>query len=172
MIVCLSLVLAAVLVVIDQWLKALVIQVVQPVGNIPFIEGLLTWKYSENTGAAFGMLSNQRWVFIVVTGILMAVCLYVMITKYRNNLFAGLVFALILGGGVGNMIDRVWNGYVVDYIFVSFFPAIFNFADCCVVVGAFLAAGALLISDYRAAKAEKAAAKAKEAAEEPESPAE
>ena len=65
---------------------------------------------------------------------------------------------VILSGGLGNMIDRVRMGYVVDYIYLSFFPAIFNFADCCVVAGAILAVLGFLIAERRTAKAKAAEA--------------
>ena len=73
-------------------------------------------------------------------------------------IIAGFVLALILSGGLGNMIDRVRMGYVVDYIYLSFFPAIFNFADCCVVAGAILAVLGFLIAERRTAKAKAAEA--------------
>lgn len=165
MLVFLSLFLTAALAVIDQLLKILVVLQVKPQGTVTVIKGLLSWHYSENTGAAFGMMSNSRWFFIVVTAILMVACLYLLCTKYRNSVPAAFIFALILSGGIGNMIDRVANGFVVDYIYVSFFPAIFNFADCCVVVGAFLAIFALIYTDARAAKAQKTAQKAAQDAE-------
>ena len=156
MLVFLSLLGAAVLAVADQLIKGMVVLYVKPQGSMTVIEGLLTWVYSENTGAAFGMMSDSRWFFIVITAVMMLACLYLLFTKYRNSPVAAFIFALLLGGGVGNLIDRVANGFVVDYIYVSFFPAVFNFADCCVVVGAFLAIFALIYGDVRAARAEKA----------------
>ncbi|MBQ9083681.1 MAG: signal peptidase II [Clostridia bacterium] len=136
MLIFFSLFMAAALVVIDQLTKALVVLQVKPVGSIPVIEGWLNWTYRENTGAAFSMFSDNRGVFLVSTVMLMGLCLYLMFAHYSRNTWVCFTFSLILGGGLGNMIDRVAAGYVVDFIHVSFFPAIFNFADCCVTVGA------------------------------------
>lgn len=147
-----SLFLAAALTALDQTLKTLVVATVKPVGSVSVIPGLLTWRYSENTGAAFGMMQNCRWIFLVVTIVLMSGCLYVLVKYFRRNAYACFVLALILSGGLGNMIDRVLQGYVVDYIYLSFFPAIFNFADCCVVLGAILAVVGYLISERRSVK--------------------
>mgnify|MGYP000853006752 FL=1 len=154
--VCLFLI--AALTGLDQALKALVVAQVQPVGSVEVIPGLLRWQYSENTGAAFGILQDRRWVFLVVTAVLMALCVVALVRYYRQNVYACFVLALILSGGLGNMIDRVRMGYVVDYIYLSFFPAIFNFADCCVVAGAILAVLGFLIAERRTAKAKAAEA--------------
>ncbi len=136
MLVFFSLFTALLLVLIDQLTKALVVLQVKPVGDIPVIDGLLNWTYRENTGAAFSMFSDSRYVFLISTTVLMALCLYLLFFKYSKNALMCFIFALILGGGAGNMIDRLALGYVVDFIHVSFFSAIFNFADCCVTVGA------------------------------------
>ncbi len=152
MLVLFSLILAAALTAVDQLLKQLVVLQLKPGRVVTVIPNLLTLFYSENRGAAFGMLANHRWVFIVVTVVLMAACLWALLTRYRRNAFACLALALILSGGLANMIDRVLQGYVVDYIFISFFPAVFNFADCCVVIGAIMALIGLFVAERRAHK--------------------
>ncbi len=166
MLIFFSLFTALLIVLIDQLTKALVVLQVKPVGDIPVIEGWLNWTYRENTGAAFSMFSDSRYVFLISTTVLMALCLYLLFFKYRNSGFMCFVFALILGGGAGNMIDRLALGYVVDFIHLSFFSAIFNFADCCVTVGASILAVAIIGSmvkewlDNRKKKAAKQAQKA------------
>ena len=95
--------------------------------------------------------SSMIALYLISTTVLMAMCLYLMVTKYAKNGFMCFVFALILGGGAGNMIDRVAAGYVVDFIHLSFFSAIFNFADCCVTVGAsilFVAILGSIVKDF------------------------
>ena len=119
--------LAVLLAAVDQILKLLVVQFLIP--------GLLNLTYVENRGAAFGILSNQRWLFIVLTCLLMLVVFFLLFRYQNHTILTFLACGLILGGGVGNLIDRIWMGYVVDYISVSFFPPVFNFADCAVVIG-------------------------------------
>lgn len=122
--------------VVDQFLKLVVVRDVKPVGSVSVIPGLLDWEYVENRGAAFSLLEGGRWVFVAITA---AVCVFIIFAMFRytrHEFFSWAASALVVGGGVGNMIDRILHEYVVDYIRVSFFPAIFNFGDCCVVIGA------------------------------------
>ena len=93
----------------------------------------------ENRGAAFGMLRDARWVFITVTVISVAAIIWWMVFRRPESRLLRVSLLLILSGALGNLIDRVMLGYVTDMIDVAFidFP-VFNFADCCVVVGAVL----------------------------------
>lgn len=129
------LLLSAAAVVIDQALKSLVIQNLKPDGSMTAIPGFLNFIYLENRGAAFGMLQNRQWFFIAVTSIITIVLIFALFRYNHHEFFSYAASALIIGGGIGNLIDRIHYGYVVDYISVSFFPPIFNFADCCVTVG-------------------------------------
>ena len=108
---------AAVLVFIDQLLKLLVVNTIKIGGPVTVLDPLLRFVYVENKGAAFGMLENQRWIFITLTAVVMVV---------------------FIGGGIGNLIDRIFLGYVVDYIQLSFFPPVCNFADYCITFGTVL----------------------------------
>ena len=130
--------LAAAMVLSDQLIKIAVVQFLKPVGRVTAIPGLLDLVYVENTGAAFGMFANQRWVFIVLT-IVFVIALIVALfrLKITNKLYFTAMF-LILGGAVGNLIDRIFNGFVVDYLQLSFFPPVCNLADYCVVIGVVL----------------------------------
>lgn len=107
---------------------------------IPVIDGVFEFHYAENPGVAFSMLEGQRWIFIPVTLLISGVLMMMMLRSplRRYNLF-NVVCVLILSGALGNLIDRIVYGYVVDFLYFSLidFP-IFNFADCCVVVGAVL----------------------------------
>ncbi len=119
----------------DQAIKLLVMQNLKPVGRVTVVRGFLDFFYLENRGAAFGILQNQKWFFITVTFLISAAVIVALFRYNNHEFFSYAASALIVGGGIGNMIDRVFRGYVVDYISVSFFPPVFNFADCCVTVG-------------------------------------
>ncbi|MBW7573655.1 signal peptidase II [Caproiciproducens faecalis] len=143
-----ALLLAAAAVAADQILKLLVTSNLQPNSGFNVIDGFFKIFYIQNRGAAFGMLQNQRWFFILVTLSISAVIIYALFKYRQHNFFSYAASVLIIGGGIGNLIDRVLYGYVVDYIYVTFFPPIFNFADCCVTVGTvFLIIHILFFSD-------------------------
>ncbi len=130
-----SLSIAALIVIIDQVIKLVVVNTIKVDGQFVVIENLLKFVYVENRGAAFGMLSDMRYIFIILT-IIIVIVLTIMLFKHatKNKLFF-ISAGLIIGGGIGNLIDRIYLGYVVDYISVSFFPPVFNFADAAVVIG-------------------------------------
>ena len=143
-----ALLLSAAAVAIDQILKLLVTSNMQPNSGFTVINGFLSIFYIQNRGAAFGMLQNQRWFFIVATLTVSIVMIYALFKYKQHNFFSYAAVTLIVGGGFGNLIDRVLHSYVIDYIYVSFFPPIFNFADCCVTVGTvFLIIHILFYSD-------------------------
>ena len=130
----------AALTALDQLFKALAVYWLK--GNPPhvLIDGVFELHYSENPGAAFGILQDHRWLFISVTILVMAFMLVLLMSgKFRRYPLMNISGVLIVAGGVGNLIDRIANGYVVDFLYFRLinFP-IFNFADCCVVVGAVL----------------------------------
>lgn len=131
---------AAVIVAIDQISKYLIVESLQQEGNsITVINGFLNFTLSYNDGMAFGLGSSVfRWVFVAVMVIVGAVLIYLMFSpKYSSPLFLT-ASALVIGGGIGNAIDRVINGYVVDFLALSFFPPICNFADYAITVGTVL----------------------------------
>lgn len=131
-----ALLMSAVLVGIDQILKVLAIEYLKPVGSYPIIPDIFHLTYVENRGAAFGMMAGQKWFLIWVTAIvILAAVIAVMAGKIKNTTVLFSV-ATIIGGGVGNLIDRVYRGYVVDYVHLKIIDfAVFNFADICVTVG-------------------------------------
>lgn len=132
-------VLALILVIADQYTKHLAVRFIKPVGSVEVIKNILRFSYVENRGAAFGMLRDARWVFITVTVISIAAIIWWMVFRRPESRLLRVSLLLILSGALGNLIDRVVLGYVTDMIDVAFidFP-VFNFADCCVVVGAVL----------------------------------
>lgn len=131
-----ALLLSVAVVAADQICRILAVEYLKPVGTIPIIKGLLDFRYIENTGAAFSILQDQRWFFVTVTAVICVLVVFALFRYHRHEFFSYGASILILGGGIGNLIDRVFYGYVVDYIRISFFPAIFNFSDCCITVGA------------------------------------
>ncbi len=148
-------------VLVDQLTKYLTVIYLKPVDTFPIIEDVLHLTYVENKGAAFGMLKDSRWVFMVISTVaIVAVTAYVIVKKPTNR-WERVSLALIVGGGIGNMIDRILLGYVVDMIDVRLINfAVFNFADMCVCVGAGLMVLTLIssmIKESKKAKAEAAA---------------
>lgn len=130
--------LAALAAVIDQIIKYFVNSNLKPVGSVDVIPNLFSLSYVENRGAAFGMLADARWIFIVFTVIVTAVFIVVVIKNRINSKLFAASAILIIGGGIGNLIDRIFLGYVIDYLSLSFFPPVCNFADYCITVGAVL----------------------------------
>lgn len=133
-----SLIIGAVLVGIDQLIKFFVSVYLQPVGKVNVIGDIFKLTYVENRGVAFGMFSDMRWVFVVLTVALLAIIIIYMFKKKPQGKFFYICSALIIGGGVGNLIDRVFYGYVIDYLSLSFFPPVCNFADYCITAGTVL----------------------------------
>ncbi|MCI1982872.1 MAG: signal peptidase II [Oscillospiraceae bacterium] len=131
-----ALLLSALIVAADQLFKLLVVQKL-PLGKPrPVIPGVFDLVYTQNTGAAFSILEGKTHLFIAVTIIICALIIFAMF-RYRNHsFFSWAASILIVGGGVGNLIDRLTRSFVVDYLRLSFFPAIFNFGDFCVTIGA------------------------------------
>lgn len=125
-------------VILDQISKILALKYLAPIGDIPIIEKIFHLTYVENRGAAFGLFQNQILFFIITTVLILGFIWFY--AKY-NRLGSVMVFglSLIAGGAIGNLIDRIRLGFVVDYFNAAFinFP-VFNIADCAVVIGAIL----------------------------------
>lgn len=134
----------AALVGIDQWIKLWAIENLQgqpsrsflPIGNFDWMH--LT--YTENTGAAFSMLSGSRVFLILFPLVMIAICAVILHRMYKEHRWMTVALPLVMAGGIGNLIDRIFRGgAVVDYLDLQLFDfAIFNFADCCVSVGVVL----------------------------------
>ena len=136
--IALSLIIAAAVVVIDQVIKYFVAGSLPEAGTVTAIPHLLDLIYVENRGVAFGMFKDMRWVFVVLTALIICVLLYIMIFKRIKSKLFNISAALIIGGGIGNLIDRVLYGYVIDYLRLSFFSPVCNFADYCITIGTVL----------------------------------
>lgn len=142
---------------LDQLTKYLTILFLKPVDTLPIIEDVLHLTYVENTGAAFGMMKDQRWLFMIVSTVAIIALLIYLFKKKTQPKLENLAIAFIVGGGIGNMIDRVLLGYVVDMIdfrLINF--AVFNVADSFVCVGAGLLMLYIILSGVKEYKEEKA----------------
>ncbi|WMJ23115.1 signal peptidase II [Paludicola sp. MB14-C6] len=124
---------------LDQLFKELAIIYLSPIATHPIIEDIFHLTYVENKGAAFGIMQGKKIFLIGVTFlVIIAAIVFILMNKVKSNFFLWSL-ALIIGGGVGNLIDRAFRGFVVDYLDVRLINfAVFNFADCCVVVGTIL----------------------------------
>ena len=123
----------------DQFTKYLTVANIALYEDIPFIPGLLQLTYVQNTGAAFSSFEGQQWLFALIFLVFTGMIVW---EFFRNTMkfttFEWWCIAAIYGGGLGNMIDRVRMGYVVDMIETTFmeFP-VFNVADCFITCGCF-----------------------------------
>lgn len=161
----LAFIIAAVAVILDQISKFIVVESIALYETKPFINGFMSFYHTRNTGAAFSMLSNQRWVFMVVSFIVMGLIIYILAKEQHRHIFLNITLGMVLGGGIGNMIDRIRLGYVVDFFHTDFVDfAVFNVADCFITVGAILLGVYILFIDPRVEKRLQAEKQAHEAA--------
>ena len=127
---------AAALIGIDQAIKLWATNVLQPIGAMPLIPHVVELRFVLNPGMAFSLLSGRQLFLIVATSAALILVAYWLLFRSRNDRLQQAALILVLGGGIGNLIDRVLNGEVVDYINLLFMRfAVFNFADICVCVG-------------------------------------
>lgn len=133
--------LATVVVIFDQLTKYIAsssLEMYQPIAVMP----MFNWTLMHNTGAAFSFLANeggwQRWFFAVIAVVVSVVIVLWIKRLEQHEKWQAIALALILGGAIGNVIDRIWLGYVVDFIQVYYqqwyWPA-FNVADSAITVG-------------------------------------
>ena len=157
-------VIMAAVVIADQLTKAAAVKELVHVGNsTTAIPGVLDFTYVLNSGATAGILSGHRWIFMVISAVVIIAASVVMALGRIRYRFTAYSLALIVGGGIGNMIDRVARGKVVDFInvtFVDFFPfnTVFNVADMCVCIGCALLVLSVIVSEIKERKEHKDAA--------------
>lgn len=150
-------------VALDQISKYFVVSNMALYDSISVVPGFFRFTYIENKGAAFGMLADHRWVFLVISTIAIVAFVFY-IVKYRpKDLLLRISAAFIVGGGIGNMIDRCLRGSVVDFIDVEFIEFyIFNVADMFVCVGCGLMMLYLLLAEVKEQRKKKAEGKEEE----------
>lgn len=144
-----SIIFTAVLIIIDRISKIMAAKYLVGKGTVVIIPNLLGLQYLENTGMAFSMLSGKTVFLAVVTSLALAVMAYFLFVKRIGQPFERFCFILIFAGGVGNLIDRIFQGYVIDYfefLFMDF--AIFNVADVYVCIGVGLYALYVFYTEY------------------------
>ena len=153
----LAAVIAVLAIIADQVTKYIVVANIEYKGSVPFIPGFMSFFHTRNTGAAFSMFSDQRWVYMVFSFISMALIIYMLIREYKRHKLLNIALAMVLGGGIGNMIDRIRLGYVVDFFKTEFMDfAVFNVADCFITVGAVLLGVYVIIFEPKVEKRLKA----------------
>lgn len=117
---------------------------------VSFLPDFVQFRYAQNTGMAFSMLSGARWIFVVITIIVCGGVMWFLFSNRAKSLWVYWSLGVVLAGGVGNLIDRARFGYVVDFIeptFVNF--AVFNIADCAVTCGVAVLVVYLLIDAFK-----------------------
>lgn len=139
-----------IIVILDQISKYFVVKLVQPVFTIPIIQNVFHLTYAENTGAAFSILSNRLPVLTIMNGIFIIFLVFYQYRMIRSKGSPMFIMSLsfIIGGALGNMLDRLRLGYVVDFFdfrLINF--AIFNVADSFIVIGAILLMIMILIEE-------------------------
>lgn len=126
-----------ILVFLDQYTKYLAETFLKPKGYVTVIPGVLELRYLENRGAAFGMLQNRQWIFVVFAICCVILCCWYVfrLAAEDRHLASAFCLSVLAAGASGNLIDRVARGSVIDFIYVSLihFP-VFNVADICVSV--------------------------------------
>lgn len=133
-----AIIIGIIMVAVDQIIKYFVTVYLQPLGSVTVIDNFFNLTYVENNGVAFGMFSDMRWVFVALTSVLLFVIIFIMFKKRPKGKMFYIAAGLIIGGGIGNLIDRIFYGYVIDYLSLSFFPPVCNFADYCITIGTVL----------------------------------
>ena len=146
-------------VLLDQVSKWLVVANMELGQSINVIPGIFRFTYIHNYGAAFGSMANARWIFMILSTLaIIAILVYIFWKKPASKLLRAALI-LVVGGGVGNMIDRVCLGYVVDFLDFCAFPNlwmwIFNVADAFVCIGAGMLALWMILDVIKDEKAKK-----------------
>jgi len=126
---------------IDQIIKAIVVNSLEVYESVKVIPNFFYLTLTRNDGAAFGIMSGGRWLFIFLGISVLIMFFKFMILDEKVSKFDFISYSLVIGGIIGNLIDRIIHGYVIDYLdfYVFKYDApIFNFADMCIVIGTFM----------------------------------
>ena len=153
----LVIIISIVLIAVDQLSKLYAISRIKGNGTITVIDNFYYFVYTENRGAAFGIMQNKQWFFVIVTLAMFAgFAFFLRKYKIEGKLFLAAV-VLVFSGGVGNLIDRIFRGYVVDFLQFSFFSPVCNIADYFISVGAVLLIISVLFCKKNVAEREASA---------------
>lgn len=140
-------------IVLDQITKFLTVTLLELYETFPIIEGVIHFTRVHNTGAAFGSMKDARWIFMIVSAVAITTMLAYLYFGHATSRLYEISLAMVISGGIGNMIDRVALGYVIDFIdfrLINF--AVFNGADSFVCVGAGLLILALILEIFEETK--------------------
>ena len=148
---------AAGIVAVDQWTKFWVVNNIKPMEELPGIDKIFNLTFFKNDGAAFSMLSGQQWLFALLFAVLTVAVVLDFWKKYMPfSKFERWCIVAVWAGGLGNMIDRVRLGYVIDMVDLSFMEfAVFNVADCFITCGCIALMVSLIFFNRKFWKEEK-----------------
>lgn len=138
-----AVVIVAIVVSIDQLTKFFISKLISSTGSLPILKNVFYLTLVHNTGTAFGLFKNQTYFFIIISLVIILV-IFLLIKKTKGNLILKIALSLIIGGAFSNLIDRIRLGYVIDFLDFRIWP-VFNIADSCITVGAFLLAWRLIV---------------------------
>lgn len=131
----------SILIGVDQFTKYIALEKLKPLGSISVIDNIFSFTFVENRGAAFGIFQGRTTILSIVTVVIIICIIYFYIKLPKGIVYNWVKFSLILiiSGAIGNLIDRISQGYVIDFFHATFinFP-VFNMADIYVVIGAIL----------------------------------
>ena len=131
-------ILAVILFIIDQATKYIALTKLNPLGSVTFIDGFMDFTFVENRGAAFGILNGRVWLLLVIAAVICIAIIAAMLKMPNTKEYKWLKWSLmlILAGAIGNVADRLFRGYVVDFFEFTFIKwPVFNMADIYVVIG-------------------------------------
>ena len=141
------------LIALDQWVKFEIVKNIQ-LGEVkPFIPKIVSLTYLRNTGAAFSILENQQWLFAVITLVVIGAAIWYLSKHIKGSVWLLSALSLIIAGGIGNFIDRMRQGFVVDMFQLDFINfAIFNVADSYLTIGVMVLVVMMLKEEDNASK--------------------
>src|SRR5699024_1884588 len=146
-------VIAVMILIFDQITKYLAVKHLKGKDVITIIDNMLEFSYVENYGAAFGILQNRKYFFIFMTSLVIVAIFVILVNNYNYlNKTMKVALAMLVGGSLGNLIDRIRLGYVIDFISVKFgnsynFP-VFNIADSFIVIATILIVYMVIFNKY------------------------
>jgi signal peptidase II len=139
---------------LDRWTKSLITTHFFPGESAIVVPHLLWWTYVQNTHGAFGMFGSQPWLLIGLAVVVLALFAYAFRDAVRQSKLVRVAFGAIVGGAIGNIVDRLQHQYVVDFVdFKTIWPNVFNVADSCITVGVIV----LILASLRVERKSKSA---------------
>ncbi|MBR0461365.1 MAG: signal peptidase II [Erysipelotrichaceae bacterium] len=139
---------------IDQYTKSLVVTYIGLNESIDLIKGFFSLTHVRNYGAGFSIMQHATLTFYIITPVCLGIFIYLLLKTVKNDYLSKAGLLLMIGGTIGNFIDRIINTYVIDFldfIIIGWDFPVFNFADCCLTIGVFLYIIAVFL-EYKNAK--------------------